>query len=104
PYYQRVREEPEGYGGTVEKCIGDAVMALFGAPVAHEEHAERAVRAAYAVLQAVRRLPADVTAGALRVRIGIATGEAVVDVHARPPEGAATGHGGVLQTASRAAT
>ena len=59
PYYQRVREELEGYGGTVEKFIGDAVMALFGAPVAHEDDAERAVRAGYAVLQAVRRLPAD---------------------------------------------
>ena len=84
PYYQRVREELEGYGGTVEKFIGDAVMALFGAPVAHEDDAERAVRAGYAVLQAVRRLPSDGTAAALRVRIGIATGEAVVDVNARP--------------------
>ncbi|HEV8153892.1 MAG TPA: adenylate/guanylate cyclase domain-containing protein, partial [Gaiellales bacterium] len=84
PYYQRVREQLEGYGGTVEKFIGDAVMALFGAPVAHEDDAERAVRAGYAVLQAVRRLPSDGTAAALRVRIGIATGEAVVDVNARP--------------------
>ena len=40
PYYQRLREELEGYGGTVEKFIGDAVMALFGAPVAHEDDAD----------------------------------------------------------------
>jgi class 3 adenylate cyclase/tetratricopeptide (TPR) repeat protein len=101
PYYQRVREELEGYGGTVEKFIGDAVMALFGAPVAHEDDAERAVRAGYAVLQAVRRLPSDGTAAALRVRIGIATGEAVVDVNARPQEGEATAHGDVVNTAAR---
>ena len=104
PYYQRVREELEGFGGTVEKFIGDAVMALFGAPVAHEDDAERAVRAGYAVLQAVRRLPADATAGALRVRIGIATGEAVVDVNARPHGGDATAHGDVVNTASRLQT
>src|SRR3954453_7734178 len=104
PYYQRVREGLEGYAGTVEKFIGDAVMALFGAPVATEDDAERAVRAGYAVLQAVRRWPADVAAGALRVRIGIATGEAVVDVHARPQEGDATAHGDVVNTASRLQT
>jgi class 3 adenylate cyclase len=103
-YFVAMREELERHGGTVEKFIGDAVMALFGAPLAHEDDAERAVRAGYAVLQAVRRLPADATAGALRVRIGIATGEAVVDVHARPQEGDATAHGDVVNTASRLQT
>ena len=48
PYYMRAREELERYGGTVEKFIGDAVMAVFGSPVAHEDDPERAVRAAYA--------------------------------------------------------
>ena len=45
-YYERVSEQIERFGGTVEKFIGDAVMAVFGAPVAHGDDAERAVRAA----------------------------------------------------------
>src|SRR5438093_312224 len=49
PYYARLRTELERFGGTVEKFIGDAVVALFGAPVAHEDDPERAVRAALAI-------------------------------------------------------
>ncbi len=48
-YYARLRAELERHGGTVEKFIGDAVMAVFGAPVSHEDDAERAVRAALAI-------------------------------------------------------
>jgi class 3 adenylate cyclase len=53
PYYARLRAELERHGGTVEKFIGDAVMAVFGAPVAHEDDAERAVRAALRIVEAI---------------------------------------------------
>src|SRR5713226_9734189 len=54
PYHAQLREDLERFGGTVEKFIGDAVMALFGAPVAHEDDPERAVRAALAIRDWVR--------------------------------------------------
>ena len=53
PYFARVRTAIESFGGTVEKFIGDAVMAVFGAPVAHGDDPERGVRAAFAVLAGV---------------------------------------------------
>src|SRR6266566_3088005 len=81
PYHARLRSELERYGGTVEKFIGDAVMALFGAPVAHEDDPERAVRAAFAIRDAI------VEAGELEIRIGITTGEALIALGARPEEG-----------------
>src|SRR6266540_5871952 len=56
PYHARLREELERRGGTVEKFIGDAVMALFGAPTAHEDDPERAVRAALAIREAIGEL------------------------------------------------
>ncbi len=56
PYYARLRAELESFGGTVEKFIGDAVMAVFGAPVAHEDDAERAVRAGLRILEAIEEL------------------------------------------------
>jgi len=104
PYYLRAREELERYGGTVEKFIGDAVMALFGSPVAHEDDPERAVRAAYAVREAVHGLASGDDTPALHVRIGITTGEAVVDVNSRPDEGKATAHGDVVNAAARLQT
>src|SRR6187549_3031382 len=54
PYHARLRTELERRGGTVEKFIGDAVMALFGAPTAHEDDPERAVRAALAIRDWIR--------------------------------------------------
>src|SRR3712207_7217097 len=79
-YHELVRRELERFGGTVEKFIGDAVMALFGAPVAHEDDPERAVRAALAI----REWAND--EGDLQVRIGITTGEALVALGARPEQ------------------
>ena len=63
PYFERVRTEIERFGGTVEKFIGDAVMAAFGAPVAHEDDAERAVRAALAIRDGAREPRDRVTSG-----------------------------------------
>ena len=56
PYHGTVRDELESFGGVVEKFVGDAVMAVFGAPTAHGDDPERAVRAALAVREAVETL------------------------------------------------
>src|SRR5919206_2643659 len=76
-YHDRVRTELERWGGTVEKVIGDAVMALFGAPVAREDDPERAVRAALAIRDWIAE------EGQLEVRIAVNTGEALVNLTAR---------------------
>src|SRR5262249_23737532 len=81
PYYARLRSEVERLGGTVEKFIGDAVMALFGAPASHEDDPERAVRAALAIRDWVRE------EGQVQVRIAVSTGEALVTMGARPHHG-----------------
>ena len=101
PYHARLRQEIERYGGTVEKFIGDAVTAVFGAPTAHEDDAERAVRAGLRILEAIEELNAEDPALSLRVRIGINTGEAVVALGARPEEGEGIVTGDVVNTASR---
>ena len=101
PYHARLRLEIERYGGTVEKFIGDAVMAAFGAPAAHEDDAERAVRAGLRILEAIEELNDEDPALALHVRIGINTGEAVVALGARPEEGEGIVTGDVVNTASR---
>ena len=101
PYHARLRQEIERYGGTVEKFIGDAVMAVFGAPIAHEDDAERAIRAALRILEAIEDLNDQDAALALQVRIGINTGEAVVALGARPEEGEGFVTGDVVNTASR---
>jgi class 3 adenylate cyclase/tetratricopeptide (TPR) repeat protein len=101
PYHARLRLELERFGGTVEKFIGDAVMALFGAPAAHEDDPERGVRAALAIREAIAELNAADPGLDLHVRIAVTTGEAVVALGARPSEGEGMAAGDVLNTASR---
>src|SRR6476620_1639807 len=101
PYHQRLRSELERFGGTVEKFIGDAVVALFGAPVAHEDDPERAVRAAFAVCRAIDELNAEDEWLDLQVRVGVNTGEALVVVGARASEGEGVASGDVMNTAAR---
>ncbi|HEX6762865.1 MAG TPA: AAA family ATPase [Gaiellaceae bacterium] len=97
PYHERVRREIESFGGIVEKFIGDAVMGIFGAPLAHGDDAERAVRAALVVRDAAGEL----AGGDLRIRIAVNTGEAIVSLGARPALGESMVAGDVVNTASR---
>ena len=101
PYYARVRSELERFGGTVEKFIGDAVVALFGAPAAHEDDPERAVRAAFAVRDAIAELNAADAWLDLHIRIGVNTGEALVVLGAKAAEGEGMAAGDVMNTAAR---
>jgi class 3 adenylate cyclase len=97
PYHDRVRREIESFGGVVEKFIGDAVMGVFGAPLAHGDDAERAVRAALVV----RDIAGELSGGGLQVRIAVNTGEAVVSLAARPALGESMVAGDVVNTAAR---
>jgi class 3 adenylate cyclase/tetratricopeptide (TPR) repeat protein len=96
PYYARLRVELERFGGTVEKFIGDAVMALFGAPIAHEDDPERAVRAALAIRDWVVEEEAE-----LQLRIAVNTGEALIALGARPSQGEGMASGDVVNTTAR---
>jgi class 3 adenylate cyclase/predicted ATPase len=101
PFHARLRHELERHGGTVEKFIGDAVVAVFGAPVAHEDDPERAVRAALAIQEAIAEMNAAEPALELEVRIGVSTGEALVAVDARPELGEGIVSGDVVNTGAR---
>ena len=92
-YFEIAKTLVERYGGTVEKFIGDAVMAVWGTPVAQEDDAERAVRAALDLVAAVPALDP-----ALRARAGVLTGEAAVTLGA---EGQGMVAGDLVNTASR---
>ncbi len=92
-YFDIARGVIERYGGTVEKFIGDAVMAVWGAPIAHEDDAERAVRAALDLVAEVRGL-----GPAVHARAGVLTGEAAVTLGARDQGMVA---GDLVNTASR---
>src|SRR5919204_4138807 len=97
-YFDRCRVLIERLGGVVEKFIGDAVMAVWGTPVAREDDAERAARAALALTQAVAALGQEVNAPDLRARAGVLTGEAAVTIGA---EGQGMVAGDLVNTASR---
>src|SRR4051812_29160548 len=96
PYHAYMREELERFGGTVEKFIGDAVVALFGAPTAHEDDPERAVRAALAIRDWVTQ-----EGNELQLRVAVNTGEALIALGARPAEGEGMASGDVINTSAR---
>ncbi|MDZ5492077.1 MULTISPECIES: AAA family ATPase [Micromonospora] len=98
-YFDTVAGVLRRWNGVVEKYIGDAVMALFGAHASDGFDAYRAVRAGLEIQQAVdRRTPAGVR---LRVRVGVATGEVLVDLAATRDGGHGTASGAVITTAAR---
>ena len=94
-YFAAVTREVVRFGGTLEKYIGDAAMAIFGAPQAHDDDAERALRAALEISRAVAELD-----GGPEVRIGVNTGE-VVGGTAGPQEGDYTVSGDAVNVAAR---
>src|SRR5947209_1034696 len=97
PYQRRLREVVEWTGGVVSDFAGDGMMAVFGAPVAHEDDPERAVRAAIEILEAIVGLTSGVAPAGLHVRLGVTTGEALVTV----ASGAVHAVGDVVNTAAR---
>jgi class 3 adenylate cyclase/tetratricopeptide (TPR) repeat protein len=97
-YFDTCRRLISLYGGTVEKFIGDAVMAVWGTPTATEDDAERAVRAALDLVAAVSALGQEVGAEDLRARAGVLTGEAAVTLAAED-EGMVAGD--LVNTSSR---
>ncbi len=98
-YHTRVRQDVERFGGRLEKLMGDGVFAVFGAPVAHEDDPERAVRAAVRVLESVQELNEAQPNLALAVRVAVTTGEAIVQLEPTPDREGIVGD--VVNTASR---
>ena len=98
PFHERAKDEIERFGGTLDKFIGDAVMGVFGAPIAHEDDPARAVRAALAIVEAMDELRASEPD--LAVRLAVNTGEALVSFGVGPQVGEAVA-GDVVNTASR---
>jgi class 3 adenylate cyclase/tetratricopeptide (TPR) repeat protein len=100
-FYERVREQIERFGGTAEKFIGDAVVAIFGAPLAHGDDAERAVRCGLRVIDAIAKLNDEHPELDLAVRAAVNTGEAVVTLGGGHERGDALVTGDVVNTAAR---
>jgi class 3 adenylate cyclase len=97
-YFETAREIIARYGGTIEKFIGDAVMAVWGVPTAHEDDSERAVRAGVDLVEAVAAFGESVGAPGLAMRVGIVTGEVAVTIGA---EGQGMVAGDAVNTAAR---
>ncbi len=101
PYFELVRRELERYGGTLEKYVGDAVVAIFGAPVSHEDDPERAVRAGLAICAAIDDLNASDSWLELSIRVGVNTGEALLVVGSNPSLELGMAAGDAINTAAR---
>ena len=97
-YFDLCRTVIGRYGGTVEKFIGDAVMAVWGVPTAHEDDAERAVRAGLEIVESIAAMGADLQAPDLAMRAGVVTGEVAVTIGATSQGMVA---GDAVNTASR---
>ena len=97
-YFETSRQIVERYGGTVDKFIGDAVVAVWGAPTAHEDDAERAVRAGFDLTDAVAALATEVQSAPLALRAAVGSGHAAVVIGA---EGQGMVAGDLVNTASR---
>ncbi|MEP7060195.1 MAG: AAA family ATPase [Actinomycetota bacterium] len=95
-YHAIARRRIENHGGVVEKFIGDAVVGVFGVPAAHEDDAERAVRAALRIIQEL-----DASDLGIQVRIGVHTGEALVTVGVDPSSGQGFVTGDSMNTTAR---
>ena len=96
PVLERMMEAVHHYEGTVNQVMGDGIMALFGAPLAHEDHAVRACYAALRMQESVKRYAEEVrrTEGVpVQIRVGLNSGEVVVRVHRQRPAHGLHGRG-----------
>src|SRR5437867_1955987 len=100
--FERLVADIISHGGEVDKIVGDAILALFGAPTAHEDDAERAVRAGLCMQRTLAEWAPSAGAGDLRMRVGINTGEVLVG--ALRAGGDYTAMGDVVNTAQRLQT
>ncbi|MGZ8583761.1 MAG: ATP-binding protein [Actinomycetota bacterium] len=99
PFHEVLQRQIEGFGGAVEKVVGNVVFGVFGVPVTHEDDAERAVRAALRIREEMQSLRLR-DPSSFAVRVGIATGEVVVSLGRGPRIGERV-TGDVVNTASR---
>ena len=104
-WFERLVADITDFGGRVDKIVGDGILALFGAPIAHEDDAERAVRAALRMQETLADMAERAAGGPgpkVQMRIGVNTGEVLVG--AMRADGAITAMGDVVNTASRLQT